>query len=515
MKAEIIETFKKGMESEKIHNIFYRSSNNTPTQTTDRPQITNISTDNDDLSVNLIRNFVNNENNSLYESAQFKLKYTGSERTFISDINLNITGITGYDILPIDIECNGTLEREPMYIYNPNESPVTVDIKQTNNGAPLLMIKYKYSDSNKWIKFKNTEVTPVDNIVISFTISPEQYLYICSLEDNEITDIINNIDKTKTTLSTWCYEHSNLYFSCNNSVNNLIIGGDIMSLINENTMGSYCFRGLFENFTALKTVKNDFLTPKILSEHCYDSMFSGCTSLKEIQELPATTLAQECYREMFKGCTSLKTAPELLATSVAQACCFYMFHGCTSLVNAPSKLPATTLAESCYSYMFSDCKKLINAPELPATTLAPYCYESMFSGCTSLTTAPELPATELQRSCYMDMFYNCTSLVNAPSKLPATTLKQECYREMFRNCNKINNITMLATPTATTIKTYFDSGTDFKTYNWLENTAIDSPGTLHITSDMNELRNAYMAENNNYDPLHIPDNWNVKTIIIS
>jgi hypothetical protein len=34
-----------------------------------------------------------------------------------------------------------------------------------------------------------------------------------------------------------------------------------------------------------------------------------------------------------------------------------MFSGCTSLVNAP-ELPATTLADRCYSYMFYGCTKL-------------------------------------------------------------------------------------------------------------------------------------------------------------
>ena len=34
-------------------------------------------------------------------------------------------------------------------------------------------------------------------------------------------------------------------------------------------------------------------------------MFSGCTSLTQAPELPATTLADSCYNVMFKGCSSL------------------------------------------------------------------------------------------------------------------------------------------------------------------------------------------------------------------
>ena len=99
--------------------------------------------------------------------------------------------------------------------------------------------------------------------------------------------------------------------------------------------------------------------------------------------LPATTLANHCYHSMFSGCTSLTTAPVL---------------------------PATTLTESCYHSMFSGCTSLTTAPVLPATTLANYCYIGMFQGCTSLTTAPVLPATTLTESCYERMFWGCTSL---------------------------------------------------------------------------------------------------------
>ena len=41
-------------------------------------------------------------------------------------------------------------------------------------------------------------------------------------------------------------------------------------------------------------------------QYCYASMFSGCTSLTEAPELPATTLEVGCYSGMFSGCTSLQ-----------------------------------------------------------------------------------------------------------------------------------------------------------------------------------------------------------------
>ena len=143
------------------------------------------------------------------------------------------------------------------------------------------------------------------------------------------------------------------------------------------------------------------------------------------------------FESMFENCNLLYKADKIRTPSGIYAYS-YMFSGCTSLVNAP-ELPATTLTSNCYSSMFRGCTSLVNAPELPATTLASGCYSSMFQGCTSLVNAPELPATTLASSCYSSMFYGCTSLVNAP-ELPATTLASGCYSSMFNGCININTI---------------------------------------------------------------------------
>ena len=42
--------------------------------------------------------------------------------------------------------------------------------------------------------------------------------------------------------------------------------------------------------------------------YCYCNMFSGCSSLTQAPELPATTLANRCYLSMFSNCTSLTQA---------------------------------------------------------------------------------------------------------------------------------------------------------------------------------------------------------------
>ena len=99
-----------------------------------------------------------------------------------------------------------------------------------------------------------------------------------------------------------------------------------------------------------------------------------------------------------------------------------MFSGCTSLTEAP-ELPATTLADGCYKYMFSGCKKLTKASVLPATTLTYSCYESMYNGCSALTIAPDLLAPTISSHGYRAMFYGCGNL--SYIKMLATDISAE------------------------------------------------------------------------------------------
>ena len=195
------------------------------------------------------------------------------------------------------------------------------------------------------------------------------------------------------------------------------VEGNAMSLLfGDNFIGKTSLSGkdssfcnLFSGCTTVTSAENLSLPATILTDNCYQFMFSSCTSLTTAPKLPATTLANASYASMFQGCTSLTTAPVLSAITLANSCYTRMFQGCTNLTTAPS-LPATTLANYCYNSMFRNCTNLTTAPSLPATTLANYCYQSMFQGCTSLTTAPELPATTLAQYCYYEMFSGCTSL---------------------------------------------------------------------------------------------------------
>ena len=143
-------------------------------------------------------------------------------------------------------------------------------------------------------------------------------------------------------------------------------------------------------------------------------LFKGNTSLISLEKaiLPAMTLPQDCYREMFSGCTSLTTVNKGLLPSdeIPVRGCYNMFQLCSSLRNMPD-LPATTLGNYAYCGMFLSCTNLEDTTEvLPATTLSFQCYCWMFQGCQKIVTAPAILAPKLESESCRSMFPYCFSL---------------------------------------------------------------------------------------------------------
>ena len=89
-------------------------------------------------------------------------------------------------------------------------------------------------------------------------------------------------------------------------------------------------------------------------------MFFGCTSLKDVPRLPATTLDQSCYYGMFSGCTGLTDVD----ISVSNASLYsmsmgYMFNECSNLTSCVIR--SGSIYGSCdnvFVSMFRNCPKL-------------------------------------------------------------------------------------------------------------------------------------------------------------
>ena len=90
------------------------------------------------------------------------------------------------------------------------------------------------------------------------------------------------------------------------------------------TIESCAFYRLFYNCANIVNVSENFLPATILHNHCYDGMFSGCSSLTTAPELPASTLESYCYMGMFSGCTSILNAPDICVDRMQYWCCMEM-----------------------------------------------------------------------------------------------------------------------------------------------------------------------------------------------
>lgn len=189
-----------------------------------------------------------------------------------------------------------------------------------------------------------------------------------------------------TTLADYCYQR--MFYNCTKLTT-------APTTLPATTLAYACYDSMYYNtnflpdttnidFTSQSAVQNGYLIGLFAGTKITDSQLRNILPLSNGRAcLPVTVLSNKCYQNMFSGCTALTTAPDLPATTLAANCYDKMFYGCTKLTTPPT-LPATTLVTQCYNYMFYNCKALTTAPELPATTLVSHCYRYMFQGCSNL-----------------------------------------------------------------------------------------------------------------------------------
>ena len=322
------------------------------------------------------------------------------------------------------------------YLTISNESKNTgeITIKPNGVGFPALTLRYSTDGGHTW-----TDLVEIREKT-AITLSPGSQVSLYA----ENATYCRRTGSSSSAKTGWWTILADVPHS---------LSGDLMSLCgyNEELKYDYQFYKLFNGDKKLVSANALRLTPANLTEHCYDSMFAGCSALEKGPDVKASKAAAYCCKAMFQGCTALKETPSLTASDLegATGCYNEMFKGCTALTKA-GRLSATKMASMCYQSMFENCTALTSAPELPATALARNCYNSMFAGCSSLTTAPNLPATTLTggEMCYEEMFKNCTALKTAP-KLPAKVLAAGCYIAMFTNCSSLETAPELP---ATTLK---------------------------------------------------------------
>lgn len=223
-----------------------------------------------------------------------------------------------------------------------------------------------------------------------------------------------------------------------------------LTVVDRVSTGSHAYM-----FADCESLKNTITFDESLNAQCYQFMYSGCTSLTDAEDLPATSIevgCYGCYRAMFQGCTSLVKAPKISATDFDEnECCAYMFSGCTSLKDLPKLVingdSNGKVAKLAFDHAFSGCTSLedISNIEFNAEYLDTQSFNGMFNGCIALQTLPENCSIHgrsysgTSYSCQL-MFAGCTSLKTIPDLPDVAGVQQGAYKAMFQGCTGLETL---------------------------------------------------------------------------
>lgn len=252
-------------------------------------------------------------------------------------------------------------------------------------------------------------------------------------------------DLPATTLAAGCYE--SMFTSCTALTKAPKINGTDFS-------AGPC-TSMFNECTSLWDVPKITINGDFVGYRAFYQTFRNCRSLQDISsfEFNCTKVNDQAYMQMFEGCSSLRELPEnftlyadMYRNGSGAGCCQSMFSGCTSITTIPN-LPGLSLYTAAYKNMFYGCTGLTtlkgNTPQedkyLPATGPANSCYEGMFEECTNLKTVPDnfIRASGFSTmKCCMAMFKGCKSLEVAPYLNPTVNAiaGNQAFDEMFANC---------------------------------------------------------------------------------
>lgn len=144
------------------------------------------------------------------------------------------------------------------------------------------------------------------------------------------------------------------------------------------TLYNSCFRGMYDGCRGLTTIKS--LPSNInLPTGCFMETFRDCSSLVSAPDWYIGSFGGEAISGMFQRCTSLVHCPiKSLPATLVGRCCLWLFTGCTSLLDV-CDLPAEILPGDCYNSMLQNTK--ITYIKMLATDIsASRCLQNWVSG---------------------------------------------------------------------------------------------------------------------------------------
>lgn len=242
------------------------------------------------------------------------------------------------------------------------------------------------------------------------------------------------------------------YFTSSNSIN---VYGNVNSIIYDNfktnkLQRDHMFYRLFYKLPIVDA--SNLVLPSAPGSYSYQAMFENCTQLVyPPKTLSGTTVGYNGCSYMFAGCTSLIDVPDLPATTLAGYAYSNMFSGCTSLTKLPKLNHITTITYwAPFRYMFSTCQAIEDArwdkygnrllPDRLTVTSGGSAYELMFNGCIGLKYAPELTETSPHTGEYNQMFAYCTNSEFLNIYTHATSLGTNYFSDIVKFTGHQGNI---------------------------------------------------------------------------
>ena len=222
------------------------------------------------------------------------------------------------------------------YFYR---STVTFDLHYSTDGDEWTKAKTErntFVTLNKgqkvWLKGTNRNGINTNNYIstnyIKFTISDS-----VSLSGNLMTLIDGDnppLEIPGNTSNNYCFGKLFQHITSSDQYCKIISAKDLQlpaTLLKEG-----CYENLFLNNTYLQEAPADLSSAENVPANAYNGMFEGCSSLISAPLMPQVdTISTNGFKAMFKGCSSLQVAPTLPAKRLGKAAYEQMFSGCTSL----------------------------------------------------------------------------------------------------------------------------------------------------------------------------------------
>ena len=185
---------------------------------------------------------------------------------------------------------------------------------------------------------------------------------------------------------------------------NYNVGGNIMSLVNYNTMNDVTitpadnngFGSLFYGETNLISAANiNFGNVSSIGKSTFYNCFRGCSNLISLPDFSViSTIGQSSFEQCFLNCVSLQTPPDFSnVTSIGTSGLSTCFKNCTSMTQCVNLNKITTIAGDALRNCYEGCTSITTGLDLSKVTkVSLYGCASLYKGCTSLTsvTAPNI-----------------------------------------------------------------------------------------------------------------------------